>query len=146
MPKVSFKVVLVPDVYAGHICSECNGHGWKHGYRPDGKLDRIDCEPCEGNGWFREETEIIPIEDGSPLQSPELSRDDFGRHVHITCNGGGVRFFTQFGEHYWSCTSCKKYGVLSPPEWKTIQTRNQPFNILANARGAENLLRSHLHR
>lgn len=140
MPTVGFKVVLVPDLYGCHTCRECHSYGWKHGYSDDGELDRVDCDPCDGNGWFREETEIIPIEDGSPLQSQELSRDEFGRHIHTTCNGGGVRFFAQYGKHYWSCTSCKKWGVLSFPEWKTVQTRGLPLNLLANARGAEQLL------
>jgi hypothetical protein len=133
---VDYKVVLIPDLYGKSTCSDCHGYGWSHGYRDD-EFARIDCEPCEGNGSFREETEILPSEDGSVLQSEELSRDSYGRHIHLTCNGGGVRFFTQCREHYWSCASCKKWGVLSPPEWKLARDTISPLNLFANARGAD---------
>lgn len=136
---INYRVVLVPSLYGNRACPECKGYGWSYGYL-GGEFARVDCAPCEGNGWFREETEILPVEDGYPLQSPELSRDDFGRHVHITCNGGGVRFFMQCGEYYWTCTSCKKYGFLSVPEWKVLQNQGRQPNLLVNARGAELLL------
>ncbi len=137
---VDYKVVLIPDMFGSRRCEDCNGYGWKHGYCDDGELARVECSPCDGNGSFREETNIIPIQDGHLLQSLELSRDDFGRHIHVTCNGGGVRFFTQCGLQYWSCTSCRKWGVLSQPEWKTLQTEGKQPNLLANARGAELLI------
>ncbi len=138
---VDYKVVLVPDMFGTRVCEDCGGYGWSHGYRDDDEPGRIECGPCGGNGHFREETDIIPVEDGHPLQSPELSRDDFGRHIHLACNGGGVGFFVQCGLHYWSCTSCWKWGVLSRPDWKTLQTEGKQPNLLANARGAELLLK-----
>lgn len=145
MPVVP-NVVLVPDMFGGRRCDECKGYGWRHGYLGDGESGRIDCRPCNGGGSFREETNIIPSEDGYPLQSPELSRDDYGRHIHLTCNGGGVGFFVQCGLPYWSCTSCRKWGLLSQPEWKRLQTEGKQPNLLANARGVELLLLLHSSR
>lgn len=137
---VGYEVVLVPDMFGSRCCNDCNGYGWVYGYHDDGEPGRIDCSPCEGGGWFREETNIIPAVNGHPLQSSELSHDDYGRHVHRACNGGGVRFFVQCGLSYWSCTSCARWGVLSQPEWMNLQTEGKQPNLLANARGAEFLL------
>lgn len=137
---IEYKVVLVSDMFGNVPCTECSGYCWTYGYSGD-KFTHVNCTVCEGRGFFREETEHMPTHAEYTLQSPELARDQFGRHVHTECNGGGVRFFTQFGEHYWSCTSCKKWGVLSPPEWLTVQPTTKPLNSLANAKGAELLLK-----
>ena len=137
---IDYKVVLVPYMYGNRICTDCRGYGWSHGYRDDGESAHIECSLCNGGGRFREETNIVPVEDGHPLQSPELSRDDYGRHIHLACNGGGVGFFVQCGLPYWSCASCRKWGLLSQPEWKSLQTEGKQPNLLANARGSELLL------
>ena len=137
---VDFKVTLVPDMFGKRTCSECHGYGWSHGYTENFESDRIDCQPCEGNGFFREGTKIVPVVNGEPFHSEELSRDQYGRYIHLGCNGGGVRFFIQCLEHYWSCTSCKEYGVLSPPTWLAFQASDRKINHFANARGVEKLL------
>jgi hypothetical protein len=138
MPQVTFKIVLVPDLYGACPCKQCHGYGWVFGYG-NNEPDHVDCENCLGYGFFREETEVVPANDGEPLQSKDLKRDSYGRYVHSKCNGGGVRFFTQKGEHYWTCTSCKEYGSLSLPEWRIAQERGAPINLFANAKGAEQL-------
>ncbi len=138
---VTHEVVLVPDMSGNRTCPDCKGYGWKHGYSENSeRLEQIECKPCDGNGKFREETMIIPASNGEPYESGALSRDRYGRYIHLGCNGGGVRFFTQCLEHYWSCTSCKEYGVLSPPAWYAFQATDRKINHLANARGAKQLL------
>ena len=137
---VDYKVVLVPDMFGRRVCTDCHGYGWKHGYDENMETVHVDCVLCEANGFFREETEVIPDTNGESYESVAISRDPFGRYMHLGCNGGGVRFFTQCLEHYWSCTSCKEYGVLSPPAWHAFQATDRKINHFVNARGAEQLL------
>ena len=137
---VTFKVTLVADMHGNRTCLDCRGNGWIYGYR-DNKFVPVECKKCKGNGRFREETLFIPTHSGQTLHSYELSRDPFGRYVHVACNGGGVRFFGQRSSPYWSCTSCRSEGLLTPSEWVTAQDgRYTGFSILANASGAEKLL------
>jgi hypothetical protein len=138
MAKVGFEVVLVPDLFGNRCCSECHGFGWVYSYDDAGQYSRPDCTECLGNGWLREETVIVPLEGDLTFRSKELTKDSYGRYVHAGCLGG-LRFFTRRFVHHWSCTSCKRSGVLSATEWELAQAKQPPLNLLANAKGAEKL-------
>ncbi len=142
MTLVTHETTLIPDLFGNRVCKVCGGYGWNHGYDDVFNLTRVDCAPCDGNGRFREETNVVPTEGDLVFQSPEIARDDFGRYIHLGCQGG-LRFFTQCGIHHWSCTSCKNYGELTAPEWEVTQAKQPPINLFANAKGADQLLSLH---
>ena len=139
---VTFKVIFVPDMYGDRVCTDCRGDGWIYGdHCLDDQFAQAECRNCKGNGHFREETKLMPANGGQTLHSYDLSRDPFGRHVHVACNGRGVRFFQRLHNFYWSCTSCRTQGLLTPYEWEAAHSHGYTgFNLLANAHGANQLL------
>ena len=139
---VTFEIILVPDMSGDRACPDCRGDGWIYEYRYlDDQVVHVECRKCKGNGHFRAETKLMPTNNGQTLHSYELSRDAFGQYVHAACNGGGVRFFERYHNFYWSCTSCRTKGLLTPYEWEAVHSHGYTgFNLLANARGAEKLL------
>ena len=130
------KLFLVPDSFGKKVCQTCYGYMYANRYSQPGDVDHEDvCPDCQGQGRFREETEIVPIEGDLTFRSPEIKKDSYGSFVH-TC-GGGLRFYMQSLWPYWSCASCRNYGALSETEWELAQAKQPPLATLAQARGAD---------
>jgi hypothetical protein len=128
--KVVNKVTLVPDLYGRITCKDCSGYGWTHGYG----LERDECEPCKGNGFFAEKEDIVPVAEGE-VEEHRIIFDFFGKLIHRGC-GGGIHFWTGSGCD-WRCASCKEWGYLSEGDRKIFATYREPLSTLANAKGAE---------